>query len=162
MPWYCSNDSTAIPIHAIHNMHAGIFRSQQHSDYCVECSLSEGGVDYMYNKLDLNCVSFRGWNVMNGLIQWNRKHHPIRHLPFFNLTEKSGREISIRLPDSPVRILILEFSTISPNSDGVIRNSDGNFSARLHVRLKKGRCLLDKLDGCNVHDLHCECAGRMC
>ena len=35
-----------------------------------------------------------------------------------------------------------EFSTISPNSEGEIRNSDGSFSARISVRFKKGRCLI--------------------
>ena len=37
-----------------------------------------------------------------------------------------------------------EFSTFSPNSDGEIRNSDDNFSARFSVRSKKGRCLIRK------------------
>ena len=58
------------------------------------------------------------------------------HLPFFILTEKFPSDLQIH----PSDCRRWEFSTVSPNSDGEIRNSDRNFSARFFVRLKKERC----------------------
>ena len=68
----------------------------------------------------------------------NLKRLVIRHLPFFNLKENLAEKFPSHFQTLPSDFRYWEFSTISPNSDGEIRNSDGNFSARGPVRLKKG------------------------
>ena len=62
--------------------------------------------------------------------------------PFFYVTENLAERFPSDCQILPSDFLGWEFSTISPNSDGEIRNSDGNSSARFSVRSKKGRCLV--------------------
>ena len=62
----------------------------------------------------------------------------IRHLPCLNLTGNLGEKFPSDLQILPSNFRYREFSTIPPNSDGEIRNSDGNPYARFSIRMKKG------------------------
>ena len=72
----------------------------------------------------------------------------IRHLPCLNLTGHLAEKFPSDLQILPSNFRYREFSTIPQNSDGEIRNSDGNPSARFSIRMKKGWCLLGKTWHC--------------
>ena len=90
--------------------------------------------------------SCRGWKI--GIYHVGPKHIRVllrrwsRHSPRLILTETLAGELPSDFQILPTDFRYWEFSTVSPKSDGEIRNSDGYFSARFSVRLKKGRCLV--------------------
>ena len=67
----------------------------------------------------------------------------IRHFPFFNLTENLAKTFASDFQILASDFRYWELSTISQNSDGEIRDSDGDSSARFSVSSKKGRCLFE-------------------
>ena len=83
-----------------------------------------------------NKLTIKKWNSGQGFrATVVLDHHSSKQTPslFFNLTEKLPSDFQIL----PSDFRSWEFSNVSLNSDGEIRNSDGNSSARL----KTGRCL---------------------
>ena len=77
-----------------------------------------------------------------------------RHLPFLNLKENLVEKFPSDLQIVLSEFRCWEFSTIPPDSEGEIRNSDGNLSARLSVRLKKRRCLINQTPCVRLPLLH--------
>ena len=71
-------------------------------------------------------------------------------LPFFNLKENPAEKLPSDFRILPSDFRYWEFSTLSPNSYGEVRNSDASFSARFSDRLKKGRWLLNVTQTCLV------------